>query len=60
MMPGQALGLPEEFLVLGVGAGKPALDVVDAEAVQGARDVEFVGDREGDALGLGAIAQGRV
>ena len=47
----------EELLVLGVGAGPAALDVVDAQLVQLLGDDQLVLDGEGDGLALGAVAQ---
>jgi hypothetical protein len=49
--------LGEEGIVGGVGARPAALDVVEAQAVEGNRDRPLVGDGEIDALGLGAVAQ---
>ena len=41
------LGQPrEELFVLGVGAGEPALDIVEAEPVEQSRDPLLVGGRE--------------
>ena len=45
---------------LRVRAGPAALDVVDAEGVEPLGDPQLVGDREGDAFALRAVAQGRV
>ncbi len=50
----------EEFGVLRIGAGIAALDVVDAERVEQSRDLLLVVEREIDARGLGAVAQGGV
>src|SRR5206468_6507891 len=50
----------EELLILRIGAREPALHVVDAYAVEGARDQQLVGDRERDERALRAVAQGRV
>src|SRR5690606_31201782 len=51
---------PEELLVLGVGLRVAALDPADAEVVELLGDAELVVDRQGDALELGAVPQGRV
>ena len=56
----ERLRAPEELDVLGVGARVAALDVVDAEAVQQARNLELVLDREREPFALGAVAQGGV
>ena len=45
---------------LRVRARPAALDVVHAEGVEPLGDAQLVGDREGDAFALGAVAQGRV
>src|SRR5690606_26531154 len=50
----------EELGVLGVGPRPAALDEPHAELVEQARDGELVGDGQGDALSLGAVAQGGV
>ena len=50
----------EEAVVGRIGAGPAALDVVDAQQVELARDRDLVGDGEVDALGLGAVSQGGV
>ena len=52
------LALGREQLGVGrIGAGIAALDIVDAELVEHARDGELVGEREVDAVGLRAVAQ---
>ena len=56
----RCLRLLEELDVLGVRARPAALDVVDAEGVEPLGDAQLVGDREGDAFALGAVAQGGV
>src|SRR5207249_2497153 len=43
-----------------IGAGPPALDVVDAEVVEPLGDAQLVLEREGDVLRLRAVAQRRV
>src|SRR5699024_12698127 len=48
---GEALRVPRD------GAGPPALDVGDAELVEMPGDGELVGDRQREALLLGAVAQ---
>ena len=53
----QAVVLAEEFRVGRIGAGIAALDVIDAELVEHARDRHLVGEREVDAVGLRAVAQ---
>ena len=53
-------GPPEELLVLRVGAGPAALDVVHAEVVELLGDAQLVVDGERDALDLAAVAQRRV
>ena len=50
----------EEGAVGGVGAGPAALDVVEAEGVEGLGDAELVLDGEVDALALLAVAEGGV
>src|SRR5690606_16261453 len=50
----------EEFHVLGVGARIAGFDVADAELVEPAHDLELVLDRERDALGLRAVAEGGI
>ena len=50
----------EEAVVGRVGARPAALDIVDAQQVELARNRHLVGDGKVDALGLGAIAKGRV
>ena len=50
----------EEGLVLGVAQRVAALDVVHAQAVQGLGDQQLVLQRQADALGLRAVAEGRV
>src|SRR5690349_15493892 len=47
----------EELGVGRIGAGIAALDIVDAEIIQHARDDLLVGEREVDAIGLRAVAQ---
>ena len=53
-------GLLEKTVVGRIGARPAALDVVDPELVEHEGDRDLVGDREVDALGLAAVAQGRV
>ena len=53
-------GAAEELGVLGVGPRPAALDVAHAEAVELLGDAQLVGDREVEALLLGAVAQGGV
>ncbi len=53
-------GCGEEGGIGGVGARPAALDVVDADAVQLARDRRLVGDAEVDTLRLRAVAQRRI
>ena len=53
----QSLISREQFGVGRVGAGIAALDIVDAEIVEHARDGDLVGEREVDAVGLRAVAQ---
>ncbi len=50
----------EEAVVGRIGARPAALDVVDAEKIELARDGGLVGHGEIHALGLGAVAQGGV
>ena len=50
----------EEAVVGRIGAGPAALDVIDAQQVELARDRHLVGHGEVDALRLRAVAQGRV
>ena len=50
----------KEFGVGRIGAGIAALDIVDAEFIQHVRDDLFVMQREIDAVGLRAVAQGGV
>ena len=47
----------KEFGVGRIGAGIAALDIVDAEFVEHARDDLLVMQREIDAVGLRAVAQ---
>jgi hypothetical protein len=47
----------EKRIVDGIGAGPPALDVVDAERVELAGDLRLVQGTEVDALGLRAVSQ---
>ncbi len=47
----------EELLVLGVGAGPAALNVIDTEFVELLGDDEFVGDGEGDGFTLRAVPE---
>ncbi len=54
------LGPPEELGVLGNRARPAALDEPDAETVQVPGDHQLVGNREVQALLLGAVAQGGV
>ena len=50
----------EEGQVLGIGAGVARLDQGDAQVVERLDDHQLVVDREGDALGLRPVAQGRI
>ena len=50
----------EEAVVGRIGAGPAALDVVDAQQVELARDRGLVGHGEIHALGLRAVSQGGV
>ena len=47
----------EEFLVLGIGAGPAAFDVVDAELIQLLRNEQLVIHGEGDGFALRAVAE---
>ena len=49
------LGPLEELVVLGVGAGPPALDVADAEVVELLGDAELVVDRQRQPFLLAAV-----
>src|SRR5437867_2436640 len=60
VLQAEPLDGPEELLVARVRARPAALDVVDAEVVETLGDAHLVLEREGDVLGLGAVAQGRV
>ena len=53
-------GAAEELDVLGVRARVAALDVVNAEAVQHARNLQLVLHREGQTLALGPVSKRRV
>ena len=53
----QLARLGEQLRVGRVGAGIAALDIVDAEVVEHARDGQLVVEREIDAVGLRAVAQ---
>src|SRR3989304_3299697 len=53
------LDAAEEAQALRIGAGPAALDVVHAERVQTLGDANLVFHGEGDALALGAVAEGR-
>ena len=53
-------GAREELLVLGIGAGPAALDVVDAQLVQLLRDDELVIHRERDGFALRSVAKSRI
>ena len=53
-------GLVKVADILGVGAGPAALDIINAQFIQQARDMQLVGQGKGDALALAAIAQGGV
>ena len=53
-------GAAEELGVLRQCARPTAFNETDAEVVEVLRNRQFVGDREGHALTLGAVAQGRV
>jgi hypothetical protein len=50
----------EEVLVLGIGAGPAAFDIVDAQLVELLRDEEFVVDGERDGFALRAVAESGV
>src|SRR5215469_5456486 len=52
--------LAKEGGVAFVGTWPAALDVIKAEIVETPRDFDLVGGRQGDILGLAAVAQGRV
>jgi hypothetical protein len=56
----QLAGPAEELDVLGVGARVAALDEVNAEPIQHARDLQLVLDREGEALALCSVPKRRV
>ena len=57
---GYVFELLEVGCVAGVGAGEAALDPLDAELVELLGDAHLIGDGEGDALHLGAVAEGGV
>ena len=59
-LPALLAGRGEELDVLGVGAGPAALDEREAVLVEHPRDAQLVGEREGDVLALGAVAEGGV
>ena len=50
----------EKILVLGVGAGPAAFDVMNAQMRQFLGDADFVGQGQVEVLGLGAVSQGGV
>ena len=50
----------EKILVLGVGAGPAAFDVMNAQLRQFLGDANFVGQGQVEVLGLGAVSQGGV
>ena len=54
---GQSLRLLEKLQVLWIGAGIAGLDVVNAEFIKCADNVQFVLKREGDSLRLRPIPQ---
>ena len=51
------LGSREEILVLGIGAGPAALNIIDTKLVQLMQDEHFVVGGKTDGLALGAVAQ---
>ena len=60
VLPGSLSGAGKKLAVLGVGPRKAAFDVVHAVGVETLGDAELVFGGERDALGLRAVAQGRV
>ena len=50
----------EKILVLGVGAGPAAFDVMNAQMRQFLGDADLVGQGQVEVLGLGAVSQGGV
>ena len=50
----------EKILVLGVGAGPAAFDVMNTQLRQFLGDANFVGQGQVEVLGLGAVSQGGV
>jgi hypothetical protein len=54
------LAASKKSYVLGIRARPAALDVVEPELVQAARDLDLVRQREDQAFALGAVAQSRV
>ena len=50
----------EKILVLGVGAGPAAFDVMNAQIRQFLGDADFVGQGQVEVFGLGAVSQGGV
>src|SRR5690606_7917328 len=59
-LPRHGPGALEELYVLRVRAGPAALDELHAERVETRRDTQLVLDRDGEALALRSVAQGRV
>ena len=55
-----APGPIEELFVTRVRAGVAALDVVDAQLVELARDLELIVEREGESFALDAVAESGV
>ena len=51
---------PEQLELLGVGAGEPGLDEVQAELVEPMGDAQLLPGRQGHALPLHPVAQGGV
>ena len=60
MGEGLLLQVFEEGPVLWVGAWPAALNVIDAEAIEFMRDLDFVLQRVRNVLGLRAVTQGRI
>jgi len=53
-------GPREEFEILRIRSGIAGFDIVDAMIVQNLEQFQLILDREGNSLGLGAIAQRRI
>ena len=60
VLPLDVLRQAEEFLVLGIRTRVTALDVVDAEFIQAAGNLELVRGGEREPFGLRAVAQRRI